>query len=131
MEEVTMSKNASLTTATTTNHQPTLGRSAEMKQIIDMKKTSRILLVLLAVTALAAGGPAMVADRHDRPGATKVFTLDPSTHGNPEGVAFDPRTGAFFVGATGDGTIYRGTLDNPAVTEFIAGAPGREAVGMK
>jgi sugar lactone lactonase YvrE len=97
-----------------------------MKQITDMKQRSRILLMLLAIIAFAGGGPALAAE-----GVTKVFTLDPSTHGNPEGVAFDPSSGAFFVGATGDGTIYRGTLDNPTVTEFIPGAAGKEAVGMK
>ena len=43
----------------------------------------------------------------------------------------DRTTGAFYVGATGDGTIYRGTLLNPNVTEFIPGGPGKEAVGMK
>jgi Cu-Zn family superoxide dismutase len=64
---------------------------------------------------------------------TKVFTLDPSTHGNPEGVAWDRHSRAFFVGATGDGTIYRGTLNNPTVSEFIAfpAGSGRSSVGMK
>jgi Cu-Zn family superoxide dismutase len=99
-----------------------------MSQITDMNKASRILLVLLVIIALAAGG---VLATHAADRVTKVFTLDPSTHGNPEGVAFDPSSGAFFVGATGDGTIYRGTLDNPVVTEYIPGAPGKEAVGMK
>ena len=102
-----------------------------MKQITDMKQASRILLVLLAITALLAGGPVVAADRHDGARVTKVFTLDPPTHGSPEGVAFDPSSGAFFVGATGDGTIYRGTLDNPTVAEFITGATGKEASGMK
>jgi sugar lactone lactonase YvrE len=97
----------------------------EMKPTIDKKQVLRILLILLTITALAAGSPAVAAD------GTRVFTLDPSTHGNPEGVAFDPSSGAFFVGSTGDGTIYRGTLDNPTVTEFIPGAQGKEAVGMK
>jgi hypothetical protein len=64
-------------------------------------------------------------------GATKVFTLDPSTHGNPEGVATRGGGKVFFVGATGDGTIYRGTVGNPTVTEFIPGAAGKSAVGMK
>jgi DNA-binding beta-propeller fold protein YncE len=96
-----------------------------MKQLIDKTRASRILLMLLAITALSTGDQAVAAE------VTKVFTLDPSTHGNPEGVAFDPSSGAFFVGATGDGTIYRGTLDNSTVTEFIPGAPGKEAVGMK
>src|SRR4051812_28384617 len=62
--------------------------------------------------------------------AAKVFTLTPSTHGNPEGIAAGGgRT--FFVGATGDGTIYRGTVDSPTVTEFITGAAGKSAIGMK
>jgi len=79
------------------------------------------MVILVGVTSLAAA----------RAASTIVFTLVPSTHGNPEGVAFDQRTHAFFVGATGDGTIYRGTLDSTTVTEFIPGAPGRSAVGMK
>lgn len=79
------------------------------------------ILILLGMTSLAAA----------RAASTIVFTLTPSTHGNPEGVTFDPRTNAFFVGATGDGTIYRGTLDNTTVSEFIPGTPGRSAIGMK
>ena len=71
------------------------------------------IVILFGVTSLAAA---------HRSGTT-VFTLTPSTHGNPEGVTFDRRTDAFFVGATGDGTIYRGTLDSTTVTEFIPGAP--------
>jgi Cu-Zn family superoxide dismutase len=63
--------------------------------------------------------------------ATRVYTLTPSTHGNPEGVATDPRSGEFFVGATGDGTIYRGTPGNPSVEQFIPGAAGKSAVGLK
>jgi Cu-Zn family superoxide dismutase len=38
----------------------------------------------------------------------------------------------FYVGATGDGTIYRGTLGDHTVHTFIAGVPGsRSAVGLK
>jgi Cu-Zn family superoxide dismutase len=83
-------------------------------------------------------GPVGVAQAnrgHDHHAAakTKVFTLDPSTHGNPEGVAWDHNSRAFFVGGTGDGTIYRGTLGDPTVTEFIAfpASAGRSAIGMK
>jgi sugar lactone lactonase YvrE len=116
-----------------------------MKRIIGMRRASRILLLLLASAALAAGGSPAAADS-DRPlrskakvqksqpppapGETRVFTLDPSTHGNPEGIAYDPVTGAFFVG-TLDGTIYRGTLDSPTVTEFIPSDGVFEAAGMK
>ncbi|HEX3762062.1 MAG TPA: hypothetical protein VHW23_25350 [Kofleriaceae bacterium] len=79
-----------------------------------------------AATALALG-PVAAAD----PAATRVFTLTPSTHANPEGVASDSRGGVFYVGATGDGTIYRGTLGNPSVEVFIPGATGKSAVGLK
>jgi hypothetical protein len=77
--------------------------------------------------------PPLITNTAGRNGneVTKVFTLDPSTHGNPEGVAFDPSSGAFFVGSTGDGTIYRGTLDSSTAIVFIPGAAGMEAVGMK
>jgi sugar lactone lactonase YvrE len=90
--------------------------------------------VALAVTALAAGALAVsapaIADHggHDTD-STVVFTLDDSSHGNPEGVAGAGRF--FFVGATGDGTIYRGRLGDPTVHTFIPGAAGRAAVGMK
>jgi Cu-Zn family superoxide dismutase len=83
-------------------------------------------------------GPAAFADHgghgkgkdHDKQAAAKVFTLTPSTHGNPEGVAAGSgRT--FFVGTVGDGTIYSGTADSPNVTEFIVGGAGKSATGMK
>jgi sugar lactone lactonase YvrE len=57
--------------------------------------------------------------------------LQPDPAGNPEGVAFDKRSKAFFVSSTGDGAIYRGTLDSATVTAFIPGATGRSAVGLK
>jgi len=105
-------------------------------RINDTQKTVRLLLLTLAAGALAAGGPAAAQDHGDRTGEVKVYTLEPSDYGNPEGVAFDKRTGAFFVGATGfgapvGGTIYRGTLDDETVEVFIEGGPGGEAVGLK
>src|SRR5262249_53103150 len=63
----------------------------EMKRLTDMWHGSRTLLTLLTIAALGAGGPLVAADHDDDgPIATTVFTLSPSTHGNPEGVAFDP-----------------------------------------
>ena len=103
-----------------------------------MKLRSRAAVVALTSIAVVLAGPAGIAKA--RPGQTGlaatqtlVFTLDPSTHGNPEGVAWDRHSRAFFVGATGDGTIYRGTLNNPTVSEFIAfpADSGRSSVGMK
>jgi sugar lactone lactonase YvrE len=102
-----------------------------MKPLTNTTKPSRTTLIGLALVALAAGGPGVAHERTERAPETRVYTLDPSTHGNPEGIAFDSSSGAFFVGAIGDGTIYRGTLDNPTVTEFISGGPGQQAAGMK
>jgi sugar lactone lactonase YvrE len=100
------------------------------------------LLLAAAAVALMSTGSVAFADHgghgkndhgHGAPAATKVFTLTPSTpstHGNPEGVAAGGG-GTFFVGATGDGTIYRGTVDSPTVTEFITGGTGKSAIGLK
>ena len=48
-------------------------------------------------------------------------------------MAFDKRSGFFFVSATGDGSIYRGKLGDTAtpVPVFIPGAPGQSATGLK
>jgi hypothetical protein len=81
-------------------------------------------------------------DRHDNQGPGKaddnanpadVYTLAEPQHGNPEGVAFDKRSGFFFVSATGDGAIYRGKLGDTAtpVPVFIPGAAGQSATGLK
>jgi hypothetical protein len=60
-----------------------------------------------------------------------LFTLQPDPAGNPEGVAFDKRSEAFFVSITADGAIYRGTLGSDTVSPFIDGATGRAAVGLE
>jgi Cu-Zn family superoxide dismutase len=92
--------------------------------------TAVLALVSTASVALADHGDHGKKDKgHGSSSAAKVFTLTPSTHGNPEGVAARGRT--FFVGATGDGTIYRGTVDNPTVTELITGGTGKSAIGLK
>ncbi len=101
-----------------------------------MQKRWNVLVVAIGIAALASGSAALAdhgGGKHGKhgKGTTQVFTLDPSTHGNPEGVATRGGGKVFFVGATGDGTIYRGTVSNPTVTEFIPGAAGKSAVGMK
>jgi sugar lactone lactonase YvrE len=89
-------------------------------------------IALVSVTgAFADRSSGKHGDRGSDPASTRVFTLDPSTHGNPEGVAAEKHGRAFFVSATGDGTIYRGTLDSLTVREFIPGALGKSAVGIK
>jgi Cu-Zn family superoxide dismutase len=84
------------------------------------------IAVLLTV---GAGGPSAAPAGRDHPLSTRVYTLAPSTHGNPEGIAYDPRTSAFYVG-TLDGTIYRGTLGSEVVTEFLPGSEFWQAAGL-
>ena len=107
-----------------------------------MQQFRRLFAAVLAILGLAAGATVASADRghdhngrgHDhggRGGAERLFTLQPDPAGNPEGVAFDRRSRAFFVGITADGAIYRGTLGSKTVSPFIAGATGKSAVGLK
>jgi sugar lactone lactonase YvrE len=95
----------------------------------------RTLIAVLAVLALAVGATVASAHKgHDDKGGAKArtFTLKPDPAGNPEGVAFDKRSKAFFVGITTDGAIYRGTLGSDTVAPYIPGAPtGKSAVGLK
>jgi hypothetical protein len=100
-----------------------------------VRQAWRMIAGILAIAALVGGGS--VADAHhghggDRAAAT-VYTLAEPQHGNPEGVAFDKRSGFFFVSAVGDGSIYRGALGDTAtpVPVFIPGAQGQSATGMK
>ncbi len=66
--------------------------------------------------------------------ATQTFTL-PGEAVYPEGVAYDPSTGDFYVGSTQSGTIYRGNIrDGPGELEVFlpGGIDGRTSVtGMK
>ena len=90
----------------------------------------RTLIAVLAVLALAVGATVASAHKgHDDKGGAKArtFTLKPDPAGNPEGVAFDKRSQAFFVSITADGAIYRGTLDSDTVSPFIPGATGKAA----
>ena len=77
-----------------------------------------VLLGRLGVEARAAAGSGYVL-----PGSA-VF---------PEGVAFQPSTGAFFVSSTTDGTIFRGQIGQGAAQPFLQ--PGQHerttATGMK
>jgi sugar lactone lactonase YvrE len=115
--------------------EPAAGLGNEAKRTGGGDEVKRRLQFAAAAFAVAlVSGAAAFADRggkhDDRDGdATRVFTLEPSTHGNPEGVAARGRV--FFVSATGDGTIYRGTIDDPIVREFIPGAMGKSAIGIE
>lgn len=51
----------------------------------------------------------------------------------PEGIAYQQRTGQFYVSSTTDGTIFRGELDEPVASVFLPGGQdGRTlAAGLK
>lgn len=75
----------------------------------------------LALAGAAAGDPR--PSSYVIPGDT-VF---------PEGVAFQPATGFFFVSSTGDGTIFRGHVSDPEAETFLAGGADARttAIGLE
>jgi Cu-Zn family superoxide dismutase len=77
----------------------------------------RFLIALVALLAMAAGASVAAA----KPATERLFTLQPDPAGNPEGVAYDKQSKAFFVSITEGGAIYRGTLDSDTVSPFITG----------
>ncbi len=87
------------------------------------------LVVLAVLVGAVAWGPGAaqaagtLPSRYVLPG-DKVF---------PEGIAYEASSGAFYVGSTTDGTIFRGDVQSGAVTVFSAGGlDGRTSVtGMK
>lgn len=94
-----------------------------------MPRARHVAVLVLTAASLASAGVALAGGDDE---ATRVITLEPPT-GNPEGVAFDAESDAFFVSSVGDGTIYRGTLDDDTATAFLPGGEdGRTvAVGLK
>jgi sugar lactone lactonase YvrE len=101
-----------------------------------MSRSSRFVGVLLMACALALAASAAGAGSHGTSkgkgqAQERVFTLQPDPTGNPEGIAYQPRTRAFFVSITADGAIYRGTLGSDTVGPFIPGAAGKSGVGIK
>lgn len=86
-----------------------------------------MIKLLVAGLAVLATAPLAVATNqvrlHALPGAAAF----------PESVGVDPRTGAFFTGSLIDGTLYRGSLDDPEARVISpAGSDGRTNVaGVK
>jgi hypothetical protein len=103
-----------------------------------MRQALRAIAVLVAVGALTGGS---VAFAHDGGGnghgqgafAGTIFHM-PAADGPPEGVAFDKKSGRFFVSRTTTGAIFVGTLDSDTLQPFIPGGePGDAplATGVK
>ena len=84
--------------------------------------TFAILATLVALVPSASIGAAPRPSSYVLPG-NAVF---------PEGVAFQPSTGNFFVSSTTDGSILRGNVGEPAASQFIAGSgTSFSAIGVK
>jgi WD40 repeat protein len=84
----------------------------------------RVLCGMLAVAAVVVA----TASATPRPAA---YVL-PGVAVFPEGVAFQPETGHFFVSSTSDGSILRGHVSEPAADSFIPGTTGQfSAIGLK
>ena len=82
-----------------------------------------VLVALASLVLAAAAGADPRPSAYVVPGLT-VF---------PEGVAFQPSTGAFFVTSTGDGTVFRGHVSEPVTEVFLPGGQdGRTtAIGLE
>jgi hypothetical protein len=100
-----------------------------------MTKHRTLMTVLLAALLALAGVAASEADRGKK--KIKTYTL-PAKAGNPEGVAFDRRTGAFYVseaqpGSDGvGGRVWRGRLGRKTLRAFLPASEDRPAtIGMK
>lgn len=90
-----------------------------------------VMALAFALAATTAGAGSHGASKGKGQAQERVFTLAPNPAGSPEGVAYQPRTRAFFVSITTDGAIYRGTEGSDAVAPFITGTTGTSAVGIK
>ena len=98
-----------------------------MRQVIQVAAAAAVLVCASSGVALAHHGH---GKRHGHASASeRLFTLQPDPAANPEGVAFDKRSKAFFVGITADGAIYRGTLGSDTVEPYIEGSGA--AIGLK
>ena len=94
----------------------------------------RLLGLVLAMLAAAGGaGTGTTVGQSSTPvpvaaaSAARVFTI-PGDAVFPDGIAYDPATDLFYVGGTGDGSIFRGDRATGAVSLLVTGA-GHTPVG--
>ncbi len=96
-----------------------------------------VLLLILVLAACGGGGGSEYAVQRTTETTTSAgrYVL-PGEEVFPEGIAYRPETGDFFVGSTTDGTVFRGKVgggDGSEAEVFLGpGRDGREtAIGMK
>ena len=89
-----------------------------------------VATALLAVTACSAPAAPPAATTPATAGPISVYTLDEPQHRSPGAIAWHAASGTFFVATVHDGSVYRGSLDDPTVPVFLQGEPGRMGTGM-
>lgn len=93
----------------------------------------RTVLALAAtalVTACGTPAPAPPAPTPAVGGPIPLYTLDEPQHRRPASITWHAASGTFLVGTIDDGTVYRGTPDDPTVPVFLEGEPGRAAAAL-
>jgi hypothetical protein len=89
-----------------------------------------VATALLSVTACSAPAAPPAATTPATTGPVPVSTLDEPQHHSPVPIAWHEESRTFFVGTVDDGSVYRGSIDDPTVPVFLQGEPGRMATGM-
>jgi Cu-Zn family superoxide dismutase len=99
-----------------------------------MFKMLSLAVLMLGTIAWAAPGHVNAAPTSRPAAAPRPTTyILPGTNVFPEGVAFDRKSGDFFVSSTTNGAIFRGNISEPQTEVFLPGnTDGRTAaVGLK
>ena len=92
--------------------------------------------VLAAATACAGStssppaDPAAASSPPAAAGPITVDTLDRPEHRVPVPIVWHADSRSFFVGTWHDGTLYRGSIDDPTVRVFLEGQPGQAIRGL-
>ena len=97
-----------------------------------MSRLKFILLLVSVVVSLIAFDIHPGLGFHPKSASIERYIL-PGDRVFPEGIAYEPTTGNFFVSSTTDGTIFRGDVQKKIAQEFLpGGSDGRTAaVGLK
>ena len=100
-----------------------------------MQFFARFTIALVAASALFSVGGTAQAQPSQATNPRTQFNFPAGATVFPEGIAKDPNSNFFYVGATSDGTVYRGDVRQPnrGLSVFLSGgADGRTtAIGMK
>lgn len=98
-----------------------------------LRRICTLATTALLVAATACAGPTMSAPAPTAPAANApipVYTLERPEHRTPVPIDWHADSRSFFVGTWHDGTLYRGSIDDPTVRVFLEGQPGQAVSGL-